>query len=255
MSEHKKGLRPIHAPSSVTIGEAWNLYFGEKYASEDLLRLSLSLLDSICFGDAIAIKFEGDLQDTMRTFIASNFHDKHVPREALDKELKISEPFLRKPYIVLLKFAIWLYEKYILETEVKEKALLEQVIKGLKVTPGTIYFVPKDRAFRSTILFPSLNMFISLWLEKEDHRKMLESLLNGIYNLWKSVRKASKERRRKIDNYFKIMANNLNILCKDLIETAIINYSALRNILDITLEISLNYNIPVWFDSYGKLVS
>ncbi len=249
----KMGVRPIHVPGSIASSEIPNLYFGEKYDERSLGEMSLRLIRSICIGNSVAAYLEGgtleDLLEVIKEDILRNYGvgERHILENGL-KELKISGIESSRPYIVLVKFLIWLFEKYDEERDEKMKSLLEAVIKDLKVAYGLIYFTPGGtKEDWNTMVLPRLERFISGWLEDSRRRAVIRDFAWGLYRFVGAVFERAGRLREtdKARNMLDLLFNYVDIVLKQMVETGKIVWEPLRRVVDLIVEISLRYDVPM----------
>lgn len=254
----KEGLRPFIIPGSITRGKAFNLYYGEKFEGKELVQLASALLNSICIGDSIAIYLEGGeieniVDEIKERVLMRKFRARHIDRE-LFSEFIIRPAESDKPYIVLAKFLLKLMEFYkeaLKESRADEMEILRRIISDIKESYGLLYVVPDFKGGRFVIPLPRLDRFIGSWLENDDRRKVIKGFLYSLYNFLREA--SSKARREKktsiIDTAEKILVNYLELFLKTLIEYDTIHWQALRAIIDILLELSINFDTPIdlWF--------
>jgi len=243
----EKALRPYHAPGSLSISEARNLYFGEKYGVDELLKMFQQLSDSICIGDSVAVYFEGgEAHRILKRYLGMHVRE-HIDGDLLQRELRIGRFESGKPYIVLVAFLLWLYDRFSRAGEYEERDMLRRILEELKIAAGLLYFVPGlDRAEYSTTALPSLHHFLSNWVENESRRRNLEALLGEVFHFSKDVLVAAMRRneRKRAEAELKLLAHNLEIFCKSLLETGALDRLALRRLVDIVVDLSLRYETP-----------
>ncbi|MEM2915663.1 MAG: hypothetical protein QXH91_09755, partial [Candidatus Bathyarchaeia archaeon] len=154
----EQGLRHIHAPGSVARKEARNLYFGEEFTYDDLYKLASRLCDSISLGDSIGIYSEDkDFMLKMSQFIESfGFGSSFkVERDKL-REMRIQEYDINHPYIVFLKFVLWLRNQIDIEENQEKKAVYLSVLNRLQSATINMFFMPPNREKWCTIALPRL---------------------------------------------------------------------------------------------------
>ncbi|RLE79332.1 MAG: hypothetical protein DRJ52_08635 [Thermoprotei archaeon] len=251
ISDASKGLRRYHVLSSLALSETRNLYFGESFRKEQLLELTEKFLRSVGIGNRISVYFErgvlADVQENLRHLILERFPrgGGHILREDL-RELRIHELESSKPYIVLTKFLLWLYDNYDMEKDPEKKRLLEQIIDDLKGSAGMLYFMPSSKSEWRIIAIPSLNIFTLLWLENPERRKVLEMFCEQTFIFFdKVLRRAGREEGKKAENELEILANALELFYKDLVEVGRVNFGALRTLIDQVIYLSQSFRVPL----------
>ncbi|MEM4677039.1 MAG: hypothetical protein QXY55_04030, partial [Candidatus Korarchaeota archaeon] len=82
-------------------------------------------------------------------------------------------------------------------------------------------------------------------------RENLDAFVKSIDNLIKDALRESKKKKEgeKARNSIDILMNNYEILCRRLIEYGIPDFYALRNIMDIVVDLSTRYGIRFRFES------
>lgn len=237
-------LRPLHAPGSVSRNEARNLYFREVYNKQALSQLGTWLLSSICVGKSFAVFFKNEtLRDEMSTELLRNFKAFHILSRHLRK-LCIHPLEMNKPYLVFLKFLLWIYERYETESEADAKGRLHRILNLLKETEGIIYFAPgKDKAKYSTIPLPRLDFFLSNWLEVEKRKNALKRARDSLYYFMQDViRSAAKKKERKLaQDKLELLATYYDMFCTELLRSGFISYESLRRIINLVVELSDRY--------------
>jgi len=249
----KQGLRHIHAPGSVSRKEAMNLYFGEKFVVNDLYRLASRLCSSIAFGDSIGIYSENEVfMRNMRQLIESFGFGLpfRIERDKL-REIGIQEYDLDHPYVVLLKFIMWLRNQIDVEEDLEKREICLSILNMLQSATINMFFMPPDKEKWCTIYFPRLDFFINNWIQRNEVRKSLEALVNNIDTF---IRAALRESRRKkeiekVRNVVDLLMNNYEILCRKLIEYGVPDFYALRNLMDLAVDLSIRYDIKLHFKS------
>ena len=252
-SDPAMGLRPVHGPGCASKTEVRNLYFGENYSRSQLQQLACETLSSICFGYSVSFYFENEeLQLIIKRLLAKQ------GAEHFDlRELKVLPSENDKPHVILVKFILWIYEKFLQAQDFEEKNLLKVIIQKLKETTGKIYVAPRrEKEEYSTLPLPSLHFFVSWWIEKEEKRTALHKMMNEMFDFYQKVRKEAIRRKleNKVENSSKILANELEILCKHILETGVIDYNSLRRIEDILVELSLNFEKPLHLASMREFL-
>jgi len=236
----EQGLRHPHAPGSVAKNEGRNLYLPEESYTEDTLyRMASRLCDSITLGDDIGVYSEdADLMDLLRELVKETFNESF--RIDLNN-VKIDKEETSYPYITFLKFILYLKKTELTSKEESRKILLQRILEKLKQSPVYLFFMPgKEKERWATVILPRLDLFIERWIENSEARVRLDNLNDNISDF---IKQARKKRDKKIENYIDLLRNNYEILCYNLIAYGIPEYYAIRNILDIMLEISYIYDV------------
>jgi hypothetical protein len=251
-SDPAMGLRPVHGPGCAGRTEARNLYFGENYNQTQLQQLAYETLSSICFGYSVSFYFEDEKFQLIIRRRLANQGAEHFDLG----ELKVLPSENDKPHVILVKFILWLYEEFQRQNS-EEKNLLKVIIQKLKETTGKIYVAPgKEKEEYLTLPLPSLHFFVSWWIEKEEKRTALYKMMNEMFNFYQEVRKEARRRKleNKVENSSKILANELEILCKHILETGMVEYNSLRRIEDMLVELSLNFEKPLHLASIREFL-
>jgi len=243
--ESEKGLRHIHAPGSVTKGEARNLYFGERYNADILLNMALRQCSSLFVGNDIGISFEDEefYRDLTRMLERKYGSTIELPAH----ELGISKYEYRRPYTVLVKFFLWLYQKYD-EENFEEKEFLRILLDRLKNTSITLYFTPgKEKDKWCLISIPRIDQFASRWLEDKEQRTKLEELdLKLNIFISELIKKAG--RQREIENIVELIMHNYELLSQQLLLFGTVEYASLRNIINLVTELAIRYDVQATMD-------
>jgi len=243
--ESEKGLRHIHAPGSVTKGEARNLYFGERYNADILLNMALRQCSSLFVGNDIGISFEDEefYRDLTRMLERKYGSTIELPAH----ELGISKYEYRRPYTVLVKFFLWLYQKYD-EENFEEKEFLRILLDRLKNTSITLYFIPgKEKDKWCLISIPRIDQFASRWLEDKEQRTKLEELdLKLNIFISELIKKAG--RQREIENIVELIMHNYELLSQQLLLFGTVEYASLRNIINLVTELAIRYDVQATMD-------
>lgn len=246
-----KDIRPEHAPGSVSYGEARNLYFGEFYDSQALYKLGTQLMNSICIGRDIAIYFDNqDLLEDLQEELIREFDAYHILGKDLGR-LKIHQIEGRQPYLVFMKFLLWLYG----HIEVKR---LHHIVNLLKETQGTIYFAPgREKVNYSTIPLPRLDFFFTNWLEVSERRKTLEKIRDELFLFMQKIENSARRigESQVVRNKIDLLTTYYNAFCAYLLRSSFINHECLRSIIDIVLELSDHYKVDVSLSFIKDLVS
>lgn len=252
-SKSEQGLRHIHAPGSVAKDEARNLYFGERFTGEDLRKLALRLCRSIAFGDNIGIysEDEGFMRSMMQLIESFSFGPPFKVERSKLGEIGILEEDTSHPYVVLLKFIMWLRNRIDTEEDPNKRNICSSVLSKLRSTTVDMFFMPPNKEKWCTISLPRLDFFINNWIERDDARKSLETLVNNINTLIKDSLRESRRKREveKVRNLVDLLMINYEMLCRKLIEYGVPEFHALRNIMDIILDLSARYNVRIHFKS------
>lgn len=242
-SKKSSGISPIHIPGSVTRNEARNLYYGEDYDRLALAGFSLQLLNSICIGRAVSIYTDDEeLLDQIKEVLTRSFGKRHIIEYQELNELKIHGPSEQdKPYIVLFKFLLWLCTYY--ETVSDEgRSLLQQILRRIRNTNITMYLVPGERAKYRTILLPKLEFFFTRWIDKEKKRRALIHLRDNFYNFSSNGWRAGKDVQKIIE----VFTNKFELLCHDLLKYGVLSYEALREMINIIVDLQRTFKeIPI----------
>jgi len=240
----KKGISPLHVPGSVTHDEARNLYLEESYNDQALLQSAHRVLSSICIGDDIAIYFASDeLRDALNEDLRRTLGLRHVVDENL-LNLKVYPRIEEdKPYLIFMKFLLWLRGR----AEVsEEKKRLSRILDLLRETEGTIFFTPdRERMKYSTIPLPKLDAFFLYWLDIEERRRVLVQMRNELYRFMDDVLNSAGKvgERKKAKNELELLAVAYDIFSRELIRSSFIVHEPVRRIVDIVVELSLRYGV------------
>ena len=240
-------------PGSVALKEAGNLYFGEKYGEEELSKASSWLLNSICIGREIAVYFtDENLNKTIRRTLIKEFNSKHVKEENL-ATLKIHPSEEDKPHVVLIKFLLWVY----MRVESDKQFSTQDLLFMLSKTEGVIFIVPDDGKPRESMIpLPNLDFFTREWIEVPERRRILESMRDSLYEFMIEVESDnSQSEKKRIKNKFKLISNNLEVFCRDLLRQCFINPEPLRRIVDLTIELSSEYVVKPNLSFIKELIS
>jgi len=212
-------LRPIVMPASVGRSEIPNIYLvSENYNEEDRISLAYKLLSSIPVGQNISIFFEGDFHDYLKSLL----------RRKLDKTMLSSEDInssrweLSQPYVTLARLLVWL------RNQLWEDMLRDNAVELMKASSGIIYFGS------SVQIFPQLNRFVEIWLEKERNKTILESMLDSIKKFSDNSYRIGK---KAVEGEIELLYDKLNFLMMRLIEGSL-EWESLRRILDSMLDMA-----------------
>jgi hypothetical protein len=212
-------LRPIMIPASSGRDEIINIYLvNENYNEEDRVTLARKLLSSISVGQNISIFFEGDFHDYLKSLL----------RRKLDKTMLSSEDInssrweLSQPYVTLARLLVWL------RNQLWEDILRDNAVELMKASSGIIYFGS------SVQIFPQLNRFVEIWLEKERNKTILESMLDSIKKFSDNSHRIGK---KAVEGEIELLYDKLNFLMMRLIEGSL-EWESLRRILDSMLDIA-----------------
>lgn len=249
----KQGLRHIHAPGSVARKEAMNLYFGEKFVDNDLYKLASRLCGSIAFGESIGIYSENEgFMRKMRQFIESlGFGPSfRIERNKLG-EIGIQREDENHPYVVLLKFIMWLRNQIDIEKDPEKEKIYLSILNALQSATINMFFMPPNKEKWCTISLPRLDFFINNWIQKDDARKSLEALISNINVFIRAALKESGVRKEveKVRNMIDLLMNNYEILCRKLIEHGVPDFYAIRNLMNVMVDLSIKYDIKLHFKS------
>lgn len=241
MGESEKGLRPPHAPGSVTKDEARNLYFGERYDDKNLFNMVLRLCNSFPIGNDIGIYFE---DEELRRELMQRFEKGYGSRIELPlEELKISRYERQKPYVVFMKFLLWLYREYD-EAEPEEKISLKILLDHLKNASATIYFTPgREKEKWCMISVPRIDWFASRWLEDKEQKTKLEELGETLNNFTNGLIKKAGRQRRGAKNIIELIMHNYELLSQQLLVFGMVDYTSLRNIVNLVTELAIRYDV------------
>jgi len=191
---------------------------------------------------------DADLMDLLRELVKETFNESF--RIDLNK-VNINKEETSYPYIIFLKFILYLKKTDLTSKEESRKVLLQKILEKLNQSPVYLFFMPGGKGERwSTIILPRLDLFIERWIENSEARKILDNLNDNISDF---IQQARKKKDKKIKNYIDLLRNNYEILCYNLIAYGIPEYYAMRNILDIMLEI--NYIYDVKFNAKAIILS
>ncbi len=248
-----QGLRHIHAPGSASRKEARNLYFGEKFMEITLYELASKLCSSIALGDSIGIYSEDDdFMLKMRQLIESSFGPPFkIERDKL-REIGVQMSNLNYPFVVFLKFVLWLKNQIDVEESQEKKGLYLSLLSKLQYATISIFFMPPNREKWCTIALPRLDFFINNWIQNEKSRRNLEALITNIDNFINaSLRKSRKEgEMKKARNIVDLLMSSYEIFCRRLIEYGVPELYALRNIMDIMIDLGTRYNIKLYLKPF-----
>jgi len=239
----EQGLRHPHAPGSAAKNEIRNLYYPkESYTKDTLYKLASRLCDSITLGDDIGVYTDDeDLMELLRELVKETFNESF--RIDLGK-VNIDREETNYPYITFLKFILYLKKTELTITEESKKILLQKILAKLKQSPVYLFFMPgREKERWATIILPRLDLFMEHWIENNESRERLDNLNDSISTF---IQQARKKKEKKIENYIDLLRNNYEILCYNLIAYGIPEYYAMRNILDIMIEISYIYDIKFY---------
>jgi len=248
----EQGLRHIHAPGSVARNEARNLYFGEKFVDDDLYKLALRLCSSIAFGESIGIYSEDeDFMGNMRQLIESfGFGPPFRIERGKLGELGIQDVDVNYPHVVFLKFIMWLRDQIDIEKNSRKKICVS-ILHKLRSATINMFFMPPDKERWCTISFPRLDSFINNWIQRDEMRKNVEALVKDVDNLIRAALRESRRKREveKVRNTINLLMNYYETLCRKLIEYGVPDFYALRNLMDLAVDLSFRYNIKLHFKS------
>ncbi|MEM4536854.1 MAG: hypothetical protein QXP92_06425 [Nitrososphaerota archaeon] len=249
----KQGLRHIHAPGSVSRKEAINLYFGEEFTVDDLYRLASRLCSSIAFGESIGIYSENEaFMRKMRQLVETLGFGLpfRIERDKL-REIGIREYDVNHPYVVLLKFIMWLRNQIDVEEDPEKREIYLSILNMLQSATINMFFMPPDKERWCTISFPRLDFFINNWVQRDEKRKDLKALVDNIDIFIRDALKKSKRKKEveKVRNAIDMLMNNYEILCRELIEYGVLDFYALRNLMDLVVDLSVMYDIRFHFKS------
>lgn len=254
----REGLRPFIIPGSITRGKAFNLYYGEGFESEELVQLASALLNSICIGDSIAVYFEGGeieniMDEIKERILTGKFGARHVGRD-LFHEFWIRPTEDEKPYIVLAKFLLKIIEFYkvaLEESRADEAEILSRIVRDIKDSYGLLYVVPDFKGERSIIPLPKLDRFIGSWLENDEKRNVIKGFLCSLYNFFGKIyfRARREKKSAMVENAERVLVNYLELFLRTLIEYNTVHWQSLREMTDILLQLSINFDTPIdlWF--------
>jgi hypothetical protein len=250
----EQGLRHIHAPSSVAREEGRNLYFGERFTQEALYKLASRLCDSIALGEALGIysEDEGFMLDLKQ--IA--YLDFKCSFKIELERLGVYEYEANHPYAVFLKFILWLMNKIDVEEDFEKKRLVISILDRLKTSAISLFFMPPDREKWCTIVLPRLDIFIERFIQSKESRMRIETLTNGLHNfITVAIREARRKREgEKVRNIIDLLMNNYETFCRRLIEHGALDFYAIRNMMDIIVDLSTKYNLKLSLKPLGLLV-
>ncbi|MEM2374456.1 MAG: hypothetical protein QXI11_08475 [Thermoproteota archaeon] len=254
VSNIEQGLGHIHAPGSVAKSEAMNLDFGGRFTTDDLYRLALRLCSSIAFGDSIGIYSEDEkfMRDMRQLAAALQCHLQFGIEEEKLKEIGIRKRDMDHPYVVLLKFIKWLWEQIDVEEDPEKRKISLSILNTLRSTTINMFFMPSEGTEKwCTIFIPPFDFFINNWILRVERRKNLEAFVDSIDDLIEDALRKSKKKReyKKVRGAIDILMSNYEILCRRLIEYGVPDFYALRNIMDIVVDLSTKYGIRFRFKS------
>ncbi|MEM1661164.1 MAG: hypothetical protein QXR17_08535 [Candidatus Bathyarchaeia archaeon] len=243
----KQGLRHVHAPGSVAKGEARNLYFGEKFTDDDLYRLASRLCSSIAFGGYTGIYSEDEdfIRNLKQLIVSFGFGPPFKIEENRLREIGIREDDLDHPYIVFLKFVMWLKNQICIDVDPEKRKVCSSILNMLQSATISVFFMPPNREKWCTISFPRLDFFINNWIQDDEARKRLEALAENIDNFIKITRREARKRKEldKVENIISLLMNDYEMLCRKLIEQGASDFHALRSIMDLIIDLSARYSI------------
>jgi len=252
----KEGLRHLHAPGSVAQSEGRNLYFEkESFTQKTLYSLASRLFDSISLGNDIGIYSEYEkLMETLKQLAVLEFGSPFIIQP---EKLKIIRGEEDRPYISFLKFILWLKKESEEEEDEERGKLLLSILERLKTAPIIIFFVPEERERWCTITLPRIDYFMNKWIENKNLRECLEKFLDDIREfLLRIYEKAERRKERaKAENSIKILINNYDFLCRNLIEYGVPNFCAIRNMMNVIIDLSFTYDVKVSFSSLKVILS
>ncbi|MEM1691003.1 MAG: hypothetical protein QXF05_05500 [Thermofilaceae archaeon] len=228
-------------PGSVADEEAGNLYFGESYSGEAIQRVGTWLLQSTCIGEDIAVYFtDGSLRRMIRSILMRRLSSNHIKNEELGR-LRIHRVEGDKPYTVLAKFLLW-----VLGEEQGAPSHEGDMTELLRRAEGVIFCVPgKGKEKEFTIPLPRLDLFFSRWIAVPERKKALEDMRDSLYNFMTTVEESAERvgERKKVENTFRLISTYGEILYADLLKSGFINHEPLRQIVDLIVELSGEYDV------------
>jgi len=248
----KKGLRHIHAPGSVATTEGMNLYFGEEYTQETLCRLALRVCGSIALGNYLGLYSEDDiLMLSLKQLIIQHF--KSSFKIGL-KYINVYENEADRPYALLLGFIIWLSKKF---EEEPLKPSIQPILEGFKKSSLILFYLPPQTEKWCTIGLPRLDSFINNWILDEERRMKIEKLRGELNNFILNLKKRSKARTvgKEVEKDIEFIMNNYEAFCKTLIEEGILDFYAMRRVIDVLIELTSNYDLRIFLATLGSLTS
>ncbi len=244
--EHSKGLRPLHAPGSVTYGEARNLYFGEQYDQAELYRLASRLCKSIAIGNTLSVYSDDEeLMSSLREILASYLQSGISMEPAI---IGASTLEVDKPFAVTMKFLLWIKEKSLSEQDSEKRRVLNKIVDRLKRASVTIFFAPgREKAKWRTLFIPRLDLFFTSWLDNDKRRQLLRNLIDSIINSSERIVRAASRRgqRAKVRRQIELVMHYYEMLCERLLEFGVIDYQSARNIVNLLTELAMQYDVKL----------
>ncbi|MEM2271995.1 MAG: hypothetical protein QW356_05690 [Candidatus Hadarchaeales archaeon] len=239
-----KGLRHIHAPGSAANTEARNAYFGEKYTSEILYEMATCLASSVCVGKHVGVYFENEetrkyLEQLCLQYFKSGW-------SISPEEIGISRYEIDRPYLILMKFLLWLWDQISTEKEPERKELLQNLARQIKQSSAVLYFTPgNDRVRWRTITIPRLDFFITKWVENEERRRKIQQLTKDLTHLMNNVSQRARQMgERAVENTIELIMMKYEAFAQKLLEFGIPEYHALYSMVTSAMDVSIHYGIP-----------
>jgi len=242
-SDTKAGLRPIHAPGSVSRDEARNLYFGEKYTKEMLEDLAKKLCRSIALGNNVGIYSEDEeFMRELKQLIPGFSSIRLDP-----KELGISKYEARHPYATLLSFILWL----------SSRDSSDSILNILKTSPLVLFFVPsrEEREKWKTIGLPRLDFFVNYWILNDKNREKLEDLRKLIKDFINNARTGAKRKgeTKKAENMIELVMKYYESICQKLLEHGNLDLYSVRRIIEIATEAIAIWDLKINLKPLGSI--
>lgn len=250
----KEGLRHIHAPGSVAATEGRNLYFfGEKYTQETLCRLAARVCSSIALGNYVGLYSEDDiLMLSLKQLVIQHFKSSFK----IDvKYINVYENEANRPYALLLGFIIWLSKKI---EEEPLKPSIQPILEGFKKSSLILFYLPPQTEKWCTIGLPRLDSFINNWILDEGRRTKIEKLRGELNNFILNLKKRSKARTvgKEVEKDIEFIMNNYEAFCKTLIEEGMLDFYAMRRVIDVLIDLSGgNPDLRISLTTLGSLTS
>jgi mRNA-degrading endonuclease YafQ of YafQ-DinJ toxin-antitoxin module len=255
VSRAEQGLRHIHAPGSVAKSEGRNLYLpGEEYSRRLLNKLASRICSSIALGDSLGIFSENDkLMLDLKQLALQGFGSRF---RIEPRELKISRDEENRPYAALLAFLLWLVEELLSTDKAEIKALIESILNNLRVSTISLFFMPPEEEKWSTISLPRLDIFIDRWILSEESRAKIKALRDTLNNFIAAARRAAKRegKVREVENTIDLLMNNYEAFCRSLIEHGILDFYAMRRLMDVIIDVATKYDLRAYLRPLGSVV-
>jgi hypothetical protein len=172
------------------------------------------------------------------------------------RELKISRDEENCPYAALLAFLLWLVEELLSTDKAEIKALIESILNNLRVSTISLFFMPPEEEKWSTISLPRLDIFIDRWILSEESRAKIKALRDTLNNFIAAARRAAKRegKVREVENTIDLLMNNYEAFCRSLIEHGILDFYAMRRLMDVIIDVATKYDLRAYLRPLGSVV-